>query len=206
MKQVSFLAIAAVVLASCGGNSTETTNNTTTVTVSTGADTLRVDTTTSVVNWVGSKPTGKHTGTISLSSGYLLANDTALLGGKIVLNMNTINTTDLTGGEKTDLDNHLKDGDFFDVAKFPTAEFEIASVGTDSLGAKQLTGNLTLKGIAKQVVFPVTYSYTAGVLTAKAATTIDRSLWGVSYSGSKTPLDWVISKEVPLEIVLVAKK
>jgi polyisoprenoid-binding protein YceI len=45
---------------------------------------------------------------------------------------------------------HLKSGDFFDVAKFPTATFTSTSVQASGTSAK-IAGNLTIKGVTKPV-------------------------------------------------------
>ena len=53
------------------------------------------------------------------------------------------------------LDDHLKNADFFDVSKFPTATFistQVASAGTNKL---TVTGDLTIKGITKPVTLDV---------------------------------------------------
>ena len=77
------------------------------VQVSTGV-TLPVDLGASVVNWEGAKPTGKHNGTISLSSGEVTIDGMTITGGSFVLDMNTISNSDLEGGKKAGLEAHLK--------------------------------------------------------------------------------------------------
>ena len=48
--------------------------------------------------------------------------------GSFVIDMNSISGTDLEAGKgKADLEGHLKNEDFFDVTKFPTAKFVITS-------------------------------------------------------------------------------
>ena len=67
------------------------------------------------VFWKGEKVTGSHEGNISLKSGVLKFDDNKLAGGNIVINMNTIDCTDLTGEYKSKLEGHLKSNDFFGV-------------------------------------------------------------------------------------------
>jgi polyisoprenoid-binding protein YceI len=53
-------------------------------------------------------------------------------------------------------DDHLRNADFFEVAKFPTMTFKSIAwkkTGTDTF---EVTGNLTLKGVSKPVVLKVT--------------------------------------------------
>jgi polyisoprenoid-binding protein YceI len=51
-------------------------------------------------------------------------------------------------------DGHLKSPDFFDVEKFPTLTFKSKSV-TSSGGELKVTGDLTIKGVTKQVTLDV---------------------------------------------------
>ena len=65
---------------------------------------------------------GGHDGTISFSEGYFIKTGSMITGGKFIIDMNSIVCNDI---EKADanasLVDHLKDPDFFDVKKFPTA-------------------------------------------------------------------------------------
>lgn len=61
-----------------------------------------------------------------------------------------IDTTSLNSNH-AERDKHVKSADFIDAAKFPKATFESTSVKVN--GAKAtITGNLTLKGVTKEVV------------------------------------------------------
>ena len=52
------------------------------------------------VIWKGYKVTGSHQGTIAIKSGHLNFNDNKLTGGAFVINMLSINNTDLDGEYK----------------------------------------------------------------------------------------------------------
>ena len=54
-------------------------------------------------------------------------------------------------------DNHLRSPDFFDVAKFPTISFKSTSVKPKSKTEFDVTGNLTMHGVTKQITLPVTF-------------------------------------------------
>ena len=54
------------------------------------------------------------------------------------------------------LDEHLKSGDFFDAAKFPTATFKSTSVAAAGPNKFTVTGDLTIKDITKPVTLGVT--------------------------------------------------
>lgn len=174
-----------------------------------------VDTTASVINWEGNKPTGTHTGTIKLLEGTFMANDSTIESGTFVIDMESINVTDLEGDEKVNLENHLKgtvegkEGDFFDVTKYPQATFEVTGI-TQVEEITMLQGNLTMKDQTKNVEFPVTINSNGETLeiTSKAFT-IDRTKWGVNY-GSKSVFeglgDQFINDEIILELDVKATK
>ena len=75
-----------------------------------------VKTSESTVTWKAYKVTGSHTGTIDLKSGALEFDGDKLTGGEFVVDMTTINTTDLEGDYKQKLDGHLHSDDFFSTA------------------------------------------------------------------------------------------
>ncbi|MFA0923783.1 YceI family protein [Xanthomonas fragariae] len=84
------------------------------------------------------------------------------------------------------LDEHLKSGDFFNAAKFPTATFKSTKVEAAGTNKLTVTGDLTIKDQTKPVVLDVTLNG-AGEHPMKkvpaagfdATTTIKRSDFGV---------------------------
>lgn len=56
-----------------------------------------------------------------------------------------------------DRDNHLKSADFFDADQFPTIQFESTSLERFDDENGQLKGNLTIKGITKEVSFELEF-------------------------------------------------
>ncbi|HWQ54593.1 MAG TPA: YceI family protein [Bryobacteraceae bacterium] len=52
-------------------------------------------------------------------------------------------------------DAHLKSADFFDVEKFPTLSFRSTSVSRSGDGELRATGDLTIHGVTREVVFTV---------------------------------------------------
>lgn len=175
----------ALTLASCGGSGTQATATSAAQEATTGSDAAVVDTTASVVNWRGFKPGGEHTGTVALQSGIIYTEGDQLVGGRFVIDMNSIACTDLTAETGKDaLEGHLKNQDFFDVAKYPTAEFVITKVeaqATDST-THAISGNLTLLGQTQNITFGATLTNANGVAEAKTLKfVIDRTKWGVKY-------------------------
>jgi len=165
----------------------------------------------SKVEWLGTKITGKHNGDVTIKEGTLTLEKNKLKGGKVVIDMNTINTTDLQGDYKNKLDGHLKDADFFDVASFPESVLVIKSVknkkgkGTNTL----ITADLTIKGITNQITFPANILVKDGNTYANANITIDRTKWNITYSSGsvfKSLGDKVIHDEIVFTIKLEANK
>ncbi|HLW32019.1 MAG TPA: YceI family protein, partial [Aequorivita sp.] len=99
-----------------------------------GAVEYVVDTNNSTIKWEGSKPGTVHHGTISVSSGAVLANNGVVEAGKFAIDMQSIVVEDLQGEDKARLEAHLigkvegKEGDFFNANEFPNAKFEMTGV------------------------------------------------------------------------------
>ena len=148
--------------------------------------TLTVNTEKSNIDWKGEKVTGEHTGTIKLSNGTLEMKDGKLKGGEFVIDMTSLENTDLDGEYKGKLEGHLKSDDFFGVAKYPEATLKIKSVKeTDKNGVYNVTADLTIKGITHPITFTATLINTDGGIVANTNIIVDRSKYDVRYgSGS----------------------
>ena len=168
--------------------------------------TLTIDTNASQVIWHANKVSKEHFGEVNVTSGSVNVSDEGkITGGSFSIDMNTIDVQDTEPGDSRDrLTKHLKNEDFFDVSKFPTAIFEITSV-KEGITANDLVvaGNLTMHGVTKNITFnaKITESTSASVI-ADADFNVAREDWGVSYQGKA---DDLISKEFNLKIKIVAK-
>lgn len=157
-----------------------------------------VDLATSILNWEGAKPTGSHNGTINISEGTVYINEGQITGGSFVIDMNSITNLDLSGDMKTNLESHLKgmtagkENDFFNVAQFPSAKFEITkvtSLDNDAEANSLVYGNLTIRDITKEIGFKANIAVNGNAVTVTTPQfTIDRTQFGVNY-GSKTVFD-----------------
>ena len=170
-----------------------------------------VDTTASEIMWEGEKPTGKHHGTLSLSSGTLHLNNGDIEAGNFVIDLNTITVEDLEGEDRANLEAHLKgtakgkEGDFFNVTEFPTAKFEMTSYENG-----MVKGNLTIRDKTNPIEFPATLSTEGDKIILKSDTfELDRTMWGVNY-GSKSVFpnlgNQFIHDAVKVSITLVTQK
>ncbi len=166
-----------------------------------------INTKASTIEWTGSKVVGKsHSGTLQLASGSLDISKGVLKGGSFVVDMTTLEDTDLTGEWKGKLEGHLKSDDFFGVEKFPTAEFKTTKVKAKGDGTYDVTGNITIKGITESISFTSSLAEAGDGYEASASITIDRSKFDVRYgSGSffDDLGDKAISDEFTLEVKLV---
>ncbi len=145
-----------------------------------------VDTSASSISWKGSKVGGAHEGTVSLKSGNLEFSGGGLSGGSFEIDMTTINTTDLSGGRKKKLDGHLMSNDFFSVESFPSAKVKITNVSKGAeKGVYDVTADLSVKGISKEIQFTAHIDHNGDSATAKADIVFDRSNYDVKFrSGS----------------------
>jgi len=187
MKQLIALGSFAALMIACtpsGGKSVEATTAGVVNTI-VGTE-ITVDTMMSVVEWQGFKPGGSHHGIVLLKSGTIHMQDSTPVGGTFVIDMTKIIDQDLTESSgKSKLEGHLASADFFDVAKYPTAKFDITQLSqiVDNNYTHQVTGNLAIKDSVKQISFMVKYWNQDGIRYAESEEfDIDRTKWGVTYS------------------------
>ena len=196
------------------GEKAEVSEKVETTTPSTADNNFIMDANQSMARWEGTKPGGKHEGTIKIKSGSMSADASGLTGGTLMIDMNSMECTDLEGEKKSDLEGHLKSGDFFDVANFSTAKFEmtkITGVKTETSGATHLIyGNLTIKDITKQIGVKAIVKVGETVIAIKVpAFKIDRTDFGIKYKSNKffdNLKDKFINDEIALSLQIMAEK
>jgi polyisoprenoid-binding protein YceI len=135
----------------------------------------------SKVEFTGSKVTGKHDGGFKQFQGEVHASGNSVSHAKV-----TIDTTSLWS-DNDRLTGHLKNADFFDVAKHPTAVFETTSI-SGSGDNSTVTGNLTLHGITKQISFPAKIAVKDDAVTVTAEFAINRFDFEMKYAGKADDL------------------
>ena len=86
-------------------------------------------------------------------------------------------------------DAHLRSADFFDVERFPTLSFRSTEVKTVADGQLAVTGELTIHGVTREVVFDVDGPTEAGKdpwgntrIGLSAATKINRKDFGLKWN------------------------
>jgi polyisoprenoid-binding protein YceI len=172
------------------------------VSMTINAQNKKVDAAKSTIAWVGKKVTGQHSGTINVKDGTLVFIKNKLKGGTIIVDMASINTTDLKKGEgKEDLDGHLKADDFFGTAKYPTAKINFKLISDNGNGNYSISADMTIKEVTNTIKFDL-------IVKGKTATTtlnVDRTKYGIKYgSGSffENLGDKTISDEFELKVAL----
>ena len=145
----------------------------------------------SVITWIGRNSTGRHTGTVTLSSG-IVEGSLEKLRGNFILDMTSITDLDLAGDElKPVLEAHLKSDDFFFTTLFPKAKFSITTMepipGRAATQANYLvTGTLSLRGMHKEIRFE---AYVCNInknkLAIMAHFDLDRTRWGLIYGSAR---------------------
>lgn len=131
----------------------------------------------STVTWKAYKVTGSHTGTIALKSGALMFDGNTLTGGEFVADMPTLVATDVEGESKQKLEGHLKSGDFFGTEEHKTSKLIFTDVKSTGKNSYEVTGDLTIKGITKPVVFDVSIYGSKATATVK----VDRTNYDIKY-------------------------
>lgn len=213
VKLPGLIALSLLLLAGCSqqkkGEEAETSEAKDVQSTSASAKKFNIVVDGSTVTWVGSKPTGRHKGTIGLDSGYISVEGGNIVGGQIMMDLNRIAVLDegLPSEDSTDLTNHLKSDDFFYVEEYPKAKFVITGSKkvnkskADSLKqydqmpdtvtvplnytmknpSHKITGNLTMRDTTLSITFPANVQMQDGKLSAKARFNIDRTKWNVDY-------------------------
>jgi polyisoprenoid-binding protein YceI len=171
----------------------------------------------SMVTWIGSKPAGKHNGTIGISGGEIQVTGTEIVAGNFTIDITSLKVSDIPADNQNNakLSGHLMSADFFDAANHANATFEVTSVSTfdatalsadneeyktDYAPAKMseimvanpthmISGNLTMRGTTKNITFPASVSMENGVIKAKANFNINRTDWGLMYNDEANAID-----------------
>lgn len=110
-----------------------------------------------------------------------------------------------------DRDKHLRGPDFFDTEKFPTVTFESTKVEKSADGAN-ITGDLTIHGVTKEITLPVTVSgpvkdpWGNDRMGLEGSAKINRKDFGLVWNKALDSGGVVVSDEVKLEISLEATK
>jgi len=116
----------------------------------------------------------------------------------VSMNLNSINTGNL------DRDNHLKSADFFNVEEYPVMTFN----GTMTEDMTSVVGEITIKGVTKQITLDVDYNGTSVDPWGNTkhgwemTGSINRSDFGLTWNAPLETGGVLVSEEVKLNIDL----
>lgn len=167
-----------------------------------------VDTKTTTATWLAKKVTGQHTGSVSISSGSIITEHGAILGGSFEFDMTTISCSDLTDkGYNDKLIGHLKSDDFFSVEKNPKATFELTKATLKSGNDFDIVGKLTIKGITNEITFPAMIKMDANTIVTVAKIMVNRTKFDIKYGSANffaSIGDKAINDDFELNVNIVA--
>ncbi len=108
-------------------------------------------------------------------------------------------------------DGHLKSPDFFDAASYPKLTFASTSFVRNNDGKYKLTGEMTMRGVRREVTLDVVYGGTVrgfdGDIAAFEITgKLNRQDFGLRWNALTETGGVVVSDEVKLDIVVELKK
>ena len=150
----------------------------------------------STIKFIGSKVTGSQEGSFKTFTGQFVLEEGEPTSGSASIDMHSTHT------EKEKLTAHLKNADFFDVEKFPTTTFSVTQFKKNSDTSYDLSMNVELHGVTKNITFPTTVEKSEDSIHIKAEFNINRQDFGISYAGKK---DDLIRDEVVIKLDIKAK-
>ena len=179
-----------------------------TVTVINAQQRYEADPVSTVIEWKGEKIIGSdHVGTINLKSGWLHIEGNVITAGEFIIDMNSINNTDIKDeNAKRRLEGHLRSDDFFGVDKYPFSRLVITGASAFTEGTSTVRGNLTIKEATHPAEFTARVMKEGDSHVYTAQITFDRSLYNVRFGSGKffsNLGDNAIRDEIHLDVKLV---
>jgi polyisoprenoid-binding protein YceI len=120
----------------------------------------------------------------------------------VTIDASSINTRD------EQRDGHLTSPDFLNVAEYPTMTYVCKRIEQDDPNNGRLIGDLTIVGVAHEVVLNVNYkgkatspwgSESAGF---EASTSFSRKAWGLEWNQALETGGWLVGDKVNIDIEL----
>jgi polyisoprenoid-binding protein YceI len=152
----------------------------------------------STIGFTGSKVTGSHDGGFRSFEGSFVLEGGQLVGddNHIVIQM------DSAWSDSDRLTGHLISADFFEVETYPEASFKVTAATPESdTMTYALTGDFTLHGVTKHIMFPATITQEGDTFGLKSEFVIKRTDYGIVYPGKVNDL---IRDEVVMRLDMVA--
>ncbi|QMU27832.1 YceI family protein [Adhaeribacter radiodurans] len=173
-----------------------------------------IDTSKSVIEWSGSSPKVTHQGSFDVSCEGMEVVDGQVKSGTFVIPISSIKNFDLPKALRPVLLKHLKSEDFFNLALFPEAKFEITEVqplenmseGGISGANAQVTGNFTMLGKTNPLTFPAKIDLLENQIGVEATFKLDRTQWGMHYAADPELKNRHIYPEVAIHLKVLGNR
>ena len=110
-----------------------------------------------------------------------------------------------------DRDNHLRSADFFDVEKYPTLHFVSTSVTSRGDNTYDVSGNLTIHGVTREVALPASFLGTAQdpwgntKYVFETELTLNRKDYGLTWNAGLETGGFLVGDEVKVSLSIQAK-
>jgi polyisoprenoid-binding protein YceI len=173
------------------------------------ADTFIVDKAHSQANFTVRHLVSKVSGKFDEFIGTVVADPAKLATSSVEFTIKTASIN--TGNEGRD--KHLRSVDFFDAEKNPEITFKSTSIKpTAKKNVFDVTGNLTMRGVTKQVTLPVEFlGYAKDPWGNQRAgfslkTTLNRKDYGINWNKALDEGGYLLSEDVDIDIALEAVK
>lgn len=155
-------------------------------------ETLAITPDNSKVDFIASKVTRSHSGSFKQFSGTIELAGESVPNSRVTIDIDSASVV----VDDPELTAHLKTPDFFDVAKFPKANFVSTKIEPAGGDGYTVTGNFDLHGVKKSISFPATIKVTADNAAVDAEFAINRKDFGIVYAGKADDLirDQVVIK------------
>ena len=168
------------------------------------ADTIKMNIEKSKINWIATemRETKRRTGTISFKDGLFLSKNGEIVGGEFIVDMETMDVTDVPVHEKIarkNLLNHLKSDDFFNVTHYPISTLKLTNVEKNKDDSLKISGNLTIREVTKNIEF---FAHQEDG-KFRTSFTFNRLDWNIAYEGSwadKTLVDKDVELTIEIEM------
>jgi polyisoprenoid-binding protein YceI len=111
-----------------------------------------------------------------------------------------------------DRDGHLRGNDFLDLETYPEITFTSTSISQSGDDAFDVTGDLTIKGVTKEITVPFSFEGTAtdpfgnSRVGFEGSTTINRKDYGVTWNAVLETGGVLVSDKITLEFEISAIK
>lgn len=163
-----------------------------------GAEKLKLDAEKSAIKFTGSKPDkSKHDGGFKKFAAEVEADFETPQNSKIKIEIKTESL--FSDNEK--LTGHLKNPDFFNVRKYPTATFVSTKVEAEDESEVTVTGKLKMLDKEVEIKVPFKTEVSESSLKMVGKFKMDRTKWGMDYGAPDK-----INKDVDMVVELVFKR